>query len=262
MPETWRRRIQRAQELSGADHPTRSLIAFYITVLEAQADLHNALQTRRNWTPSGALERDLPFFHDALPSTIRAMSRAASDQLAAEAGRLLDGGIDRVDEMLAAYWRAPSDREFFPKAMIQPYAEWLATHDVPVAGRPARQGSNRCPFCGGPPQLSVFHGGDATLQGGSRALQCATCQTRWPFRRILCAYCGEENERKLEYVESPAFDHVRVEACDTCKHYLKGIDLTRLGLAVPIVDEVAAAPLDAWASEHGYVKIELNLVGL
>jgi hypothetical protein len=31
---------------------------------------------------------------------------------------------------------------------------------------------------------------------------------------------------------------------------------------VPLVDEVAAAPLDLWASERGYVKIELNLVGL
>jgi len=34
------------------------------------------------------------------------------------------------------------------------------------------------------------------------------------------------------------------------------------GVAVPLVDEVAGAPLDVWASDHGYVKIELNLVGL
>jgi len=31
---------------------------------------------------------------------------------------------------------------------------------------------------------------------------------------------------------------------------------------VPIVDEVAGAPLDAWAREHVYEKIELNFVGL
>jgi hypothetical protein len=29
-----------------------------------------------------------------------------------------------------------------------------------------------------------------------------------------------------------------------------------------LVDEIAAAPLDAWAREHDYHKIELNLVGL
>jgi formate dehydrogenase maturation protein FdhE len=40
------------------------------------------------------------------------------------------------------------------------------------------------------------------------------------------------------------------------------VDLTRLGFAVPLVDEVATAALDVWAREHGYKKIELNLVGL
>jgi len=53
-----------------------------------------------------------------------------------------------------------------------------------------------------------------------------------------------------------------VDACDTCKRYLKTVDLTRLGLAVPLVDEVAGAPLDVWARERGYEKLELNLVGL
>jgi formate dehydrogenase maturation protein FdhE len=43
---------------------------------------------------------------------------------------------------------------------------------------------------------------------------------------------------------------------------LKTIDLGRLGLAVPLVDEVAGATLDVWARSHGYEKIELNLVGL
>ena len=57
-------------------------------------------------------------------------------------------------------------------------------------------------------------------------------------------------------------DMLRVDACDTCRRYLKTIDLTRLGIAVPVVDEVAGAPLDLWALERGYEKIELNLVGL
>ena len=60
----------------------------------------------------------------------------------------------------------------------------------------------------------------------------------------------------------PGVVDVRLEACDTCRHYIKGVDLTRLGLAVPLVDEVAAAALDVWAHERGYTKIELNLVGL
>ena len=65
----------------------------------------------------------------------------------------------------------------------------------------------------------------------------------------------------LGIYHSPDYDHIRIETCDTCRHYLKGIDLTRFGLAVPIVDEVASAPLDLWAGDHGYTKIERNLVG-
>jgi len=93
-------------------------------------------------------------------------------------------------------------------------------------------------------------------------LQCGTCFTTWPFRRVLCVHCGEDDERKLGYFHSDVFDHLRVDACETCRHYVKSVDLTRLGLAVPIVDEVAGAALDVWAHERSYEKVELNLVGL
>jgi len=55
---------------------------------------------------------------------------------------------------------------------------------------------------------------------------------------------------------------VRVDARDCCRRYIKSVDLGRLGLAVPPVDEVAAAALDAWACDRGYDKAEMNLLGL
>jgi hypothetical protein len=51
---------------------------------------------------------------------------------------------------------------------------------------------------------------------------------------VVCTYCCEERPAKLSYFHSPEFEHIRVEACDTCQHYIKGVDLTRLGLAVPL----------------------------
>jgi FdhE protein len=101
-----------------------------------------------------------------------------------------------------------------------------------------------------------------TADGSSRRLQCASCLSAWEYRRILCPSCGNEDERTLGYYESPTFPHVRVDTCEQCGRYIKTVDLRRLGLAVPLIDEVAAAPLDVWASERGYEKIELNLVGL
>jgi len=79
---------------------------------------------------------------------------------------------------------------------------------------------------------------------------------------VVCASCGEERPFKLAYFQSDQFDHVRIEACESCKQYIKGIDQTRFGLAVPLIDDVASAALDLWATEKGYAKIELNLVGL
>ena len=58
------------------------------------------------------------------------------------------------------------------------------------------------------------------------------------------------------------FDHVRVEACDTCRHYIKTVDLTKNGHAVPVVDELATMPLNLWAQQHGYVKLQANLLGI
>jgi hypothetical protein len=56
--------------------------------------------------------------------------------------------------------------------------------------------------------------------GAKRSLVCSLCATEWEYRRIVCPACGEESVDKLPaYVAEGAeqgFDHIRVEACDTC----------------------------------------------
>jgi formate dehydrogenase maturation protein FdhE len=263
MRETWRRRVQRADQLSTADTTSRTLVAFYAALLRAQADVYDHLTAAGSWQPSGALESDLSSLRPQLPKILRAVATSGSASLAIEARRLLTSGAVDLDDTLRRFWRKPADDQFFAKAIVQPYAQRLAERGIAPVGREIARAANRCPFCCGAPQLSVLCGAnDSALEGGARALQCATCLMTWPFRRALCPQCGEEDERKLGYFTTPAFDHLRLETCETCKHYLKGVDLTRLGVAVPLVDEVAGAPLDAWATEHGFVKIELNLVGL
>jgi FdhE protein len=264
MTESWRRRIDRADELAAHADAAAPLLMFYAQLLRVQRDLYESLQGERSWCASGSFERDLQVLRPQIGQLLDVMSRYGPDALAAEA-RLLrhhqeDGSIDA---MLLDGWRTPSDRRFLPKAVVQPYAHWLATAGIQPIGRSTTRAENRCPFCGGLPQLAILHTTSEPLaDGGGRALFCANCLTGWPFRRVVCASCGEESERQLAYYRSPGFDHVRVDACESCGRYLKTIDLTRLGLAVPIVDEVASATLDVWASERGYQKLELNLVGL
>jgi formate dehydrogenase maturation protein FdhE len=71
----------------------------------------------------------------------------------------------------------------------------------------------------------------------------------------------KQREPQMAFDSPPEIAHVRLDVCDTCRTYLKGIDLAKTGLAVPVVDELATTPLDLWAREHGYVKLQINLLG-
>src|SRR5258708_29792963 len=128
-----------------------------------------------------------------------------------------------------------------------------------------------------------------SLVTGRRHVVCARCHASWPYPRMTCAACGERSTaRLLVYVEEgtsaseasghvvpgaaalrgPAleeralFPHMRIEACEACRRYLIGVDLSRDARAVPVVDELAAIPLDLYAQEQGMSKLTPNLMGI
>lgn len=261
MCETWDQRIQRATDLSRCDDSARSLLKFYTELLALQKQLYEHFHARSQWVPTGTLESDVAVVRKAARPLLCAIAYSAPKPLADDARQLLAGGDAAVGERVLAYWRSPSDRQFIAKAVLQPYAQSLAEHGIRPAGRALARADNRCPVCGGTPQASMLEQ-RADGDGAARHLLCATCLTHWPFRRVVCVSCGEEDERQLPYFHSSSFGHLRIDACDTCGRYLKTVDRTRVGLAIPVVDEVAGAPLDIWARGRGYQKLELNLMGL
>lgn len=249
---SWDTSVKRAHQLAGEATATKDLLTFYVALLENQRRVYDSLRGLRDWLPSGLLEEDLSVLHPYFQSFLQSVSSVSPPALAQQASA--------NTELLLQYWQTRSDKLFFPKAFLQPYARWLVE-----SGALQRQPStpeNRCPYCFGKPQLSYLHVTEAGAESGNRNLLCATCLSSWPFRRVLCASCGEERPFKLGYFQSDQFDHVRIEACESCNQYLKTIDLTRLGFAVPLIDDVASAALDLWATGKGYAKIELNLVGV
>ena len=262
MKESWDSHIRRAEELASERSEAKELLTFYAKLLGAQKQVYEYLRSRKGWLPSGRLEQDLTVVQPAMQNLLDTVQLNGPAPLADEARRLIEVSESEINELLLEYWRAPSDVQFFAKAFLQPYARWLAEISPKPAYRNLESSENLCPFCAGKPQLSLLRIQDPDSEVGGRSLLCSTCLTAWTFKRVVCANCGEERPGKIGYFHTPQYDHVRVEACDSCKHYIKGIDLTRFGLAVPLVDEVAAAPLDLWARERGYTKIELNLVGL
>jgi formate dehydrogenase accessory protein FdhE len=144
--------------------------------------------------------------------------------------------------------------DFFPRAFLQPYAALLASQSAmpPTVSTP-----NLCPLCGALPVLGILRPeGD----GAKRSLLCSFCSIEWNFRRILCPHCGETDEPKLPVFIAEQFPHIRTEACDTCRTYLRSIDLSKDGHAIPAVDDLAALPLSLWAHEHHYSRLHPNLL--
>ncbi|HEY6217158.1 MAG TPA: formate dehydrogenase accessory protein FdhE [Pyrinomonadaceae bacterium] len=258
----WDKQIERADYLAAQAGGARELLAFYAQLLRAQAQIYESFRSRKNWLPSGDLATDLLVVQSSMTGLLECVVHNGPESLASEAQVLLMAEPDVMAHELLDYWRNPSDTQFFAKSVLQPYTLWMAETRTTPVGRELAGGEQTCPFCGGKPQVSFLQSKESTSEAGNRDLLCATCLCAWEFRRVVCANCGEERPAKLGYFHSPEFDYVRIEACDTCQHYIKGIDLTRLGHAVPLVDEIYSAPLDLWAREHGYTKIELNLVGI
>jgi len=256
----WEKRIRRARELA-AQHPAAAqVLDFYgeITALQKQIfDLAAADNLHADSMRPLTEQLVAPPVLKRFPALLELVEKKGPPGLAQAARELRLHGPD--------LWRALLDsqadgtdpaRQFFARASLQPVAEYLAFDSK--AQFSGYTGS-LCPLCGSKPQLSVLRPeGD----GGKRSLVCSRCLTEWEFRRVLCPNCAEEDHLKLPRFSAEEFSHVRVEACDTCRRYLKSVDLTLNGLALPLVDEIAAAPLDLWAAEHGYEKIELNLMGL
>ena len=72
----------------------------------------------------------------------------------------------------------------------------------------------------------------------------------------------EEDPRTLPSFRSETYPAVRIEACETCRRYVKSIDLTVDARAIPEVDDLVSLGMDLWAQEQGFARIEPGLAGI
>ena len=283
IPSQWDRRIRRADELTSTYPFAAEGLRFYSRVATFQKNLYDEIQKALPVSPKiegeAPLRDDLDLFA-ILPrfsGFLSLIERIAPAPLVRSAADLSEKGSTGWQRTMQDFWQAeaespaevsateedgahdlsgtiPSQR-LLAWIFLQPYAEYLANRRAPLDldGTPSL-----CPLCGGKPVVGVLRGeGD----GAKKSLICMLCAYEWNFRRIYCPTCGEEREPQMAFYSAPEIAHVRVDVCDTCHTYLKTIDLTKTGLAVPIVDELATIPLDLWAHEHGYQKLQINLLG-
>jgi len=216
--------------------------------------------------------------------------------LAAGPGKLREAVARRLEEIetaeMVAAWLRGEDQvmvdRYLARASLSPVLEAVGPEYGAVCAGP--RDPRHCPQCGGLPQLSFVAPAGEDLATGRRYLSCARCSASWGYARMTCAGCGEDSTSRLTifnevgttsgergsvvrglqgrlpenqnpHGEEAVFPHIRIEACDSCRHYLLNIDLASDPAAVPVVDELAALPLGLHASEQGFSKITPNLMG-
>jgi formate dehydrogenase accessory protein FdhE len=261
----WDQRIARAQELAECFPFAAEVLGFYLVIARFQKALYGYIrQIHEKSTPGRSFDDslDLALLLPLFSGFLNTMRDTAPVQLADGAKHLSGQSEVRWEELLRAFWRSsepenlPHAHAFFARAFLQPYAEFVAQR---LPGHPRHSYSAACPICYSEPVVGVLR---EEQLGARRSLICSLCAHEWNFPRTSCPGCGEDRNEALAVFTSENFQHVRVEACDTCKCYIKTVDLTRNGLAVPVVEELATIPLTLWAQEHGYTKLHPNLLAV
>lgn len=106
-----------------------------------------------------------------------------------------------------------------------------------------------CPVCGSRAGMGELAG-----EEGRRLLSCSTCLYKWPYKRIKCPYCSNEDPELLSYFvvgEGPT----RVDVCRKCSRYLKTRDTRQGHAAVPLdAEDLATIHLDLLAAKEGFER--------
>ena len=278
--DVWAERRRRVGELRSRQGFARQLLDFYGALLGVQERAFaDAVAASPSAPDLGAFVAEVVVTRVLDVSISTGPERLRSDlihRLQVEAPRRM------VDRWIAGEDQPPVDR-YVARAALGPVLEALpaATRGVCAGPRDARH----CPECGGPPQLSYSAPAAEDLASGPRRLLCARCGASWIYARMTCPGCGEDASAKLPIFSElgvtsgergsvvrglpssaaldieAVFPYMRIEACETCRRYLLSVDLAAEPRAVPLVDELAAIPLDLYARDRGFQKIITNLMG-
>ncbi|SHK82354.1 Tat proofreading chaperone FdhE [Selenomonas ruminantium] len=108
---------------------------------------------------------------------------------------------------------------------------------------------NACPVCGRQPVLAHLR---KEKEGRARFLTCDGCHTEWPFARIGCAYCGNEDLTQMHILEPEGLPAMRIDVCDACRNYLKTYN--EEGQEDVYLTDWATLHLDMLGEEAGFTK--------
>ncbi len=272
-PETVR---QAAEGIIAARPAYRELITFYGRIFAAQEEarprihlepIHLAedlVRIKRREQMPLVMASEMVFDPQVSKDFLEALCSIAIDcgSELAGAARTLSGQTGKATALFGPFIKAqesavvagaddlgvePKTLAFFLYHCLRPSlcscAAQLAAHLEPSPS--GEQGY--CPVCGSLPAIAWLEG------EGQRYLFCSFCWQKWPLNRVLCPFCGSRDQQGLLYFYSDEEKEYRVDACESCRNYIKTVDtrvLTRR--AYPPLEQVASLHLDLKAAEAGY----------
>ena len=265
--------LKELNSLRGLAYVSAQYLDFRIALFRAQLEAFDSIQLDSS-LPDLPLQASSLSISSALLSTLLIKtikfldeeSQASSDliKLAKAPDRLLElvkcaafeADLEALNNFSRSTGILPEALFFFGRAIIAPYLRKLIlsienTENINLAN------TETCPYCGSKPGLSLIK-----RPNGKRRLVCPLCGMDWEFSRLTCPFCGSENSLEIlkiapdEECAEQESDLRWIEACSSCRHYLKTTDERRLGggEAIPLKEAVAGLYLEFIAQKNGYLS--------
>lgn len=258
--DSFERRASRAEALSGSASAVAEPLVFAAKLFRLQGRLAAAISARHADARFSGGAADLPRIADLLPPLLSFAAADGPFELAEAAEARAKDDPTTAATRLSVYWEGGREAldDYLSRAFLRPFAEVLARAGI-AADRPRHEG--HCPACGSAPIVS-FRKELPESNGAARYLVCGLCGTEWAFNRIRCPSCQEEDPTKLPGFQSDVHKNVRIEACETCRRYVKSLDLTLDARPLPEVDDLLSLAMDLWAIEEGWTRLEPGWAGI
>ncbi|MFZ5426816.1 MAG: formate dehydrogenase accessory protein FdhE [Thermodesulfobacteriota bacterium] len=217
-----------------------------------------ALLPRESFTyDAGQASTLFESFTDLLSGMGGPMAQAAA-MVRAEGEPLMTGAFEAFikddksffDAFAARTPQAPRTLAFLAQSSLTPSIMALAGEIAKTLPAERTWDHAACPVCGSLAFHSAFRNRE-----GVRVNSCSFCRADYRTFRLQCAYCEERDAGKLPYFTADEEPGYRVEACESCKGYIKITDFREFDRpSLAPLDDLESLTLDILAARKGFVR--------
>jgi FdhE protein len=277
--ENLKKRIQQIKERRPG---YGTILDFYLKVKEEQEKTRGSLTTepvrlKKEWSDAFTREGFSLLQKEDFPVDIEASLALFENllQIAEEANPYMAERTRRIKEVIDS--KAVDRRELFKVGVKEKKIEEIANQfsldrkvlsfliqnslkpSIEATMEQARKELNPetwlkgyCPVCGSIPILSLLK------EEGKRYLLCSYCGCQWRVDRLLCPFCGNNDQKSLHYLYAEEEEAYRINLCEKCRQYIKTIDLRKIEECDPPLEDLATLHLDILATQKGYKRPVTN----